>query len=623
MGKKPLKQTFSELTISTLMIASLICLLLASAVIFTLFLFPYPQAASWANHLVQDGQLESFTLLRYQQLRIPGLAGAALLALISISGLIQWRRLRAYLSNSLSNLPDILRRFRCDWVGLLRAFRQFCDRRIILAMLVLSAIAIALRIFLIMRPMEHDEAYTAVIFGFEPLHNGLSDYHFPNNHVFHTLLLHISYSFFGANEWAVRLPAFIFGILLAPFGFLLAKRWYGLKSAWLAGIIIAALPALIDYSVNARGYTLMAFFTLLTFILGTYVKRHNNLAAWLLLIVSGALGFYTLPIMVYPLAILYIWLALAWLIRDYGSEYHGAALIKRTLIGGTLTAILGLAFYIPIFRNWGIRSLLANPYVEALSKETYNQVILSRFQDAWQLINRGLWPFTGLILIIGFGLSLIFYRRITNEKIPLQIVSMVTIVVLVAVQRPNVLARTWVFLLPLLGIWAAVGLVTVFEQQRNSQPHTRRVSPAFILMLFWGAFFLIGGILYNIEQYPVSRPHIGEMERATLFLQKHLQPGDVVVITAVDDAPMWFYFAKYGLSRDIFARNRPFKTAYVVVNASDNQTVLSVIRARGPDRGFFDFSTQQQLTSIGRQQIYIISANQEALQKAYPDIRFP
>ncbi|OJX40447.1 MAG: hypothetical protein BGO78_05475 [Chloroflexi bacterium 44-23] len=623
MGKKPLKQTFSELTISTLMIASLICLLLASAVIFTLFLFPYTQAASWANHLVQDGQLESFTLLRYQQLRIPGLAGAALLALISISGLIQWRRLRAYLSNSLSNLPDILRRFRCDWVGLLRAFRQFCDRRIILAMLVLSAIAIALRIFLIMRPMEHDEAYTAVIFGFEPLHNGLSDYHFPNNHVFHTLLLHISYSFFGANEWAVRLPAFIFGILLAPFGFLLAKRWYGLKSAWLAGIIIAALPALIDYSVNARGYTLMAFFTLLTFILGTYVKRHNNLAAWLLLIVSGALGFYTLPIMVYPLAILYIWLALAWLIRDYGSEYHGAALIKRTLIGGTLTAILGLAFYIPIFRNWGIRSLLANPYVEALSKETYNQVILSRFQDAWQLINRGLWPFTGLILIIGFGLSLIFYRRITNEKIPLQIVSMVTIVVLVAVQRPNVLARTWVFLLPLLGIWAAVGLVTVFEQQRNSQPHTRRVSPAFILMLFWGAFFLIGGILYNIEQYPVSRPHIGEMERATLFLQKHLQPGDVVVITAVDDAPMWFYFAKYGLSRDIFARNRPFKTAYVVVNASDNQTVLSVIRARGPDRGFFDFSTQQQLTSIGRQQIYIISANQEALQKAYPDIRFP
>lgn len=623
MGKKPLKQTFSELTISTLMIASLICLLLASAVIFTLFLFPYPQAASWANHLVQDGQLESFTLLRYQQLRIPGLAGAALLALISISGLIQWRRLRAYLSNSLSNLPDILRRFRCDWVGLLRAFRQFCDRRIILAMLVLSAIAIALRIFLIMRPMEHDEAYTAVIFGFEPLHNGLSDYHFPNNHVFHTLLLHISYSFFGANEWAVRLPAFIFGILLAPFGFLLAKRWYGLKSAWLAGIIIAALPALIDYSVNARGYTLMAFFTLLTFILGTYVKRHNNLAAWLLLIVSGALGFYTLPIMVYPLAILYIWLALAWLIRDYGSEYHGAALIKRTFIGGTLTAILGLAFYIPIFRNWGIRSLLANPYVEALSKETYNQVILSRFQDAWQLINRGLWPFTGLILIIGFGLSLIFYRRITNEKIPLQIVSMVTIVVLVAVQRPNVLARTWVFLLPLLGIWAAVGLVTVFEQQRNSQPHTRRVSPAFILMLFWGAFFLIGGILYNIEQYPVSRPHIGEMERATLFLQKHLQPGDVVVITAVDDAPMWFYFAKYGLSRDIFARNRPFKTAYVVVNASDNQTVLSVIRARGPDRGFFDFSTQQQLTSIVRQQIYIISANQEALQKAYPDIRFP
>ncbi|PKO04579.1 MAG: hypothetical protein CVU41_16175 [Chloroflexi bacterium HGW-Chloroflexi-3] len=57
--------------------------------------------------------------------------------------------------------------------------------------------------------------------------NGLSDYHFPNNHVFHTFLVHLTYKLFGPYEWAVRMPAFIASLLLAPFGFIFAKRWYG------------------------------------------------------------------------------------------------------------------------------------------------------------------------------------------------------------------------------------------------------------------------------------------------------------------------------------------------------------------------------------------------------------
>ena len=164
--------------------------------------------------------------------------------------------------------------------------------------------------------MQHDESYSSVIFAFEPLYKGLADYHFPNNHVFHTFLVHISYLIFGPQEWAVRLPAFSAGVLLAPLGFILAERWYGKQTAWLAGILIATMPELIRYSVNARGYSIMALLTLLIFILAYYVKRKKNYAAWFLIGIFGALGFYTLPIMVYPLFILYSWLGITWI--DWG-----------------------------------------------------------------------------------------------------------------------------------------------------------------------------------------------------------------------------------------------------------------------------------------------------------------
>ncbi len=597
-------------------------LILATALIIT-FLLPYPQAAGLVNRLASDGQLESFTLPRYQQLRMPGLILSTLLVLLAFSTLFFWQKIVPKLYFSMKSLPTLLVRFGHDWVRLVHSFRQFCDRRMVFILFSVTGLAIALRIFLIMRPMLHDEAYTSVVFGFEPLRNGLSDYHVPNNHVFHTLLLHIAYLLFGAHEWAVRLPAFLSGVLLAPLGAILARYWYGRRSAWLAGIMIASMPALTDYSVNARGYTLMALFTLAIFILGTYLQRHHNLAAWFLFVLCGALGFYTLPIMVYPLVIFYLWLGLVWLIKDHSSDYPRTKLLKLAFVSGLLTVITGLVFYIPIIRNWGLKSLLANQYVEALSSTTYNQTLLSRLQDFWAMINSNPLPFAGIILLIGFGLSLIFQRKITSQKVPLQLLSLFTISILVGIQRPNAFARTWVFYLPLLCIWAAAGLLAPFKQSISAKPKPgKKVLPT-ILFVFWSSYFLLGGVLHTITSYPTSKPHVGEVEQATLFLKQHIQPADIVVITAIDDTPMWFYFAKYDLARTYFDRARPFENAYVIVNPSQQQTVESVISERGPDRGFFDYSSQQLIIAFGHQQIYMVAADKDALNRAYKQGKSP
>lgn len=602
---------------SIVLLVIIATVLITCLLIFVTFLQPYPQTAGLFNWLASDGELESFTPRFYQLVRLPVLLLSALIALSLAGVLLFWQSTSTKIISVLIHSGGFPGRFRHDWVLLLRSVRAFFDSKTSLAVLIVTVVAFVLRVLLVQQPMQHDEAYSAVVFGFEPLHNGLSDYHVPNNHVFHTLLVHLAYRLFGALEWSIRLPALMAGVLLAPLGLILAQYWYGRKSGWLAGILIASLPALIDYSVNARGYTLMAFFTLLIFILGTYLKEHHNRAAWFLLILFGALGFYTLPIMVYPLVILYTWLGFASLSKDIHSYDSRLKFLQWTLISGMLTIVTALLLYLPIFRNWGIKSLLANQYVESLSTATYTQTLLSRIQDAWGLINTNPLPFVGTVLLIGMAASFIFHKQITRQRIPLQLLSLVTITALVAIQRPNIYARTWIFFLPLLCIWAAAGLIAIFENRRSSQLQGRTHRLVNFLLVFWSMYFFLGGLLHTLGSIPASRPHSGDIEQATLFLKQHVQAEDIVIITAIEDAPMWFYFAKYNLPRTYFERTRLFENAYVIVDPSQHQTVESVISQRGPDQGFFDFSSLRPLISFGHQQIYLLSADHEALQKAY------
>lgn len=464
--------------------------------------------------------------------------------------------------------------------------------------------------------MEHDEAYTAVVFAFEPLVNGLTDYHFPNNHVFHTFLVHLTYKLFGPVEWAVRMPAFIASVLLAPSGFILAKRWYGARVAWLSGVLIAALPDTIHYAVNARGYSLMALFTLLTFILVLYARQQKNEAAWFLSVITGGLGFYTLPIMAYPLAIIYGWLVLSWILKLYGQGYSSISFLFHILVTGISTAIFGLLLYVPIFLNWGFKSLFANSYVAAMDQTLYSQTILSRLSESWLVLNQGDVPGFGYILIAGFILSIIFHWKINRDKIPISLLSLIIITLLLIIQRPNVYNRTWQFFYPLASIWVSAGWIALVDGLlRFTKVNNRKVSVFTTGLL--ALLFFINGFTYLRDQIPKSVEGYGYIERASVYIMDLLTPEDIVIITATDDAPMWYYFEKHGFGQDYFSKFKPFKYAYIAVTRSDNQTVEQVILERGPDLEFFDMKSMEKITTINRLEIYKIKANDAVIESVF------
>ena len=84
-------------------------------------------------------------------------------------------------------------------------------------LLIICVIGVTLRLALLNQPMRYDETLTFIGYASRPLWQALTDYSAPNNHLFHTLLVHLT-TLFGTqySEWMIRVPAFAAGAAVIP-----------------------------------------------------------------------------------------------------------------------------------------------------------------------------------------------------------------------------------------------------------------------------------------------------------------------------------------------------------------------------------------------------------------------
>jgi 4-amino-4-deoxy-L-arabinose transferase-like glycosyltransferase len=477
----------------------------------------------------------------------------------------------------------------------------------------LTLSALLARLPFLSRPMQHDESYTFVTFASAPLKEALSDYNLPNNHLFHTLLVHISYVLFGDSPWAVRLPALLAGILIVPAAYGLARRLYNRQSGLLVAAMAAAAPVLISYSTNARGYTILAVLTLMTWSLGTYVRQHANSAAWLLLGILGALGFYTVPVFLNPYGILFTWLLLSFIFGNIGPDYKPR---RRFLVwmfaAGTLAVILAILLYLPVFSVSGLHAVFGNSFVESLSFNDFRQTFPGRMVETWQEWTQSVSSILTGCLVIGLALSLVFHRRISAVRVPTQLAAVVWLAPELLLQRPNPWPKIWLALFPVVLIWCASGWIAPWLVSRPGV--SRLVNWAAGLSI---AVVLAAGAVYCLTAGPVAA-QTGPVEQSVLYLRSHLTPGDVVVVSPPDDAPTWYYWRYYHLPEIYLqTKNQRFQRAYVLINHPFDQTVEQVIRQRGPDIGFVRLNTARLVQSFGDDDLYEVAPNNEALDKAF------
>jgi hypothetical protein len=556
-----------------------------------LALLPYGILKPFLDSIMPDGNFNSLKPWNADVFKLLfGLGGLVFLCLAVLTGLRRWN-LFASFSHQF-------------WIDAGRFFvslrPRMDDLGFLAAVLVIMVLAVIYRLEYINSPLHHDEAYTYVAFA-HSLISAVTDYHLPNNHVFHTILVFLSTRIFGIQPWAVRLPAFTAGVLLVPAVYWLAKRLYDRWTALAAALLVAWLPTLVTYSTNARGYTLVALFTLLTLTLGNIVLKEKNLFVWMLISLFSALGIFTLPVMLFPFGILFVWLFLGNQVEGTGPYRSKLDFLRYWVAAGFSAALLTGLFYTPILIFTGSEKVFANGFVAPLPWANLVETLSHRFSETWVEWTSKVPLMVVIILAAGWTLSLIFHRRLSTSRVPLQLAALLWIAALIIIQRPDAWAKVWLFLLPLMLLWAAAGTVELLVKIQLK--FLRGLPLAGIVV----GLALLAGIQHAAwlaPQLPVLWAGRGSEEKAVLFVQSQLRDGDLIIVAPPDDAPVWYYSELHGINNTHLDPHMAFDRAFVLVDTVEGQTPASVIAERGPEPGMVNVGSCDLLDTFGKIQVY-------------------
>jgi uncharacterized membrane protein len=443
------------------------------------------------------------------------------------------------------------------------------------AALLVTLIGAILRILYLQQPAGNDEAYTYLAFSSQPLFTILTDYSHPNNHILHSILAHGSATLFGQVTWVIRLPALVAGILMIPISYLAGRRLYNAPAGLIGASFLAASPTFLTYSAQARGYTLLALFCLIMIWLGSELIHRNDKAGWFVFGLCGVLGAYTIPIMLYPLAAIYIWLTLEQVVR------HGLAVEFRQrmmpilfsamlVVGGTI-----LVYSPVILAGTGWRSIVANGEVVSQPWGEFIINLQTRLGRTWREWNDTLPFLFSLLTLAGFALSLPLHRKLSSTKIHLALASLVGFAIVLLIHRVAPYTRIWTFAQPWFYIWAGAGLaglVQLLFGRRNF---------AFILVTAAITIYLILSTAVDIQRnrwVEISQP--GVEETVSEYLLDN-QPADQLVAAVVPaSTQIKFYYSQKANYKDRFydtARQQSFNQLLVVVDTKDGHSIESVL----------------------------------------------
>jgi hypothetical protein len=499
------------------------------------------------------------------------------------------------------------------------------SQTILLILIILAALV--LRIVALNDPVTYDEGYTYVAFASHGWRASISDYSLPNNHVFHTALVWACTGLLGNHPWALRLPALLAGLALVAAIYALGRRLYSPETGLVAAALAAWFPELVRFSTDARGYSLIGLFTVLVIIAGweiayrTAGRRSAATGSWVLLSVFTALGFWTIPLMLYPAGALYLWLALELL---SGNGFMPTKDWLKPLLpwfySGFGAGILTLLLYVPVLFFSGWRRLVANGFVQPVeAKKYFNWVLADRLADTWATWTRGVPPDVTVLLVIGFVLALVFHRRISSTRWPQQVVVLAWVALLVLARRPEAFDRFWSWLIAPCLLWAAAGwvegvkkIVEILMQPGRLAAESRglqnffELSGKYLVPVFVVVFLLVQ-VIVTVPTIPVRWQKVGNQQAAAEYLLGVLRPGEVVLVGYPNNAPVWYYLKQGGATETTWAAREGADGYYLLLATNQkDQTLAGILKSCRLDPVHFDLEHAKLAGRFGKIEIYHI-----------------
>jgi uncharacterized membrane protein len=578
--------------IITLTVAILI--IVVAIIIIAIAFLPYPTLKSLADSVMPDGNFKALNennvivfkiLLGWIGLSM-GIAGA-IIACGYFHQVIAW-----------------LHQYSLDMRQFVMELRpKTKDFFAIIFLLLVLVCAATIRADQLNGQITHDEAYTYVVFSSTSIFNIVTNYHLPNNHVLNSLLIDLSTHLFGAQPWAVRLPALIAGLLLILATYAIARQIYGKYTSLLSAVLIAILPGAIQYSTHGRGYVFVSLFTMLCLSLANYLRKNNNLFAWSLLAICAALGFYSVPVMLFPFGMVFAWLFFENIYDNKKRANSKVNFVKNWSFTGITSVILVLLLYTPIFIYSGPNSVFANQFVQSEPWGGYLASIPSTAMAVWRDWTIGL-PFMVTVLLqIGFCLSLILDRKIATNRFPLQLAAVVGIGLLILVQRPRAETKVWTFLQAPFMIWCAAGIMGLIHTIPIKFSRKTFLATVMVIMALLASSVTAFRIFPHLRDNWVAK---NPVENTAIALKNQISPSDLIIVDSPFDAPIWYYSKIAGTSSAYFNQSLPFERLFVIVCPTSGQTLQSVLQSRGPESDQVDIASAQLVFSFGFLDTYIV-----------------
>lgn len=408
-----------------------------------------------------------------------------------------------------------------------------------LLMLFITLVAIVLRSYHLGSDLWQDEITTVVHYGRMPFLQLIGSYLRTNNHLLNSLLVRLSIGAFGESEWAVRLPAMLFGVASVPLLYWVARLALSRWASVAAASVLAVSYHHVFFSQNARGYSAALFFTLATSGLLIKALADDKGWRWALYVTGMLLGIAALANMAFVFTS-HVMIGAIAVVRVRKRGASGIPLARRLSLVFGVAGFLSLQLYAtPLPEMYAVitklyvrRATGFAPFSMEFAREIYRGVTAG---------------FGGIVaplvfLVVGLAGIGILFQANWLLTVALGLPAVLTALFLI-IRGLSFSPRFFLILLP-LGILAAMAaaeapLGNVFRYARSrTASHPRRAAVLSALLVVASVASLPR--YYRIPKQPYRA--------ALAYLETIRRPGERVVVVHAAQGGIRYYVQRMRLS---------------------------------------------------------------------------
>ena len=394
-------------------------------------------------------------------------------------------------------------------------------------------LGIGMRLIYANQPMRGDEGVVFYSFAQHPWYVIISAYNNVGNHIFHTLLMHFSWKMFGDNLWALRLPVILSGLALIPISYVIIRALSQKYISLLATSIIASSSALIEYSVNSRGYMIEVLLMVLLIGLVKYLAAHRNTFVTVLWVVLASLSFWTVPTTFYIYGGICLWF--------FGNRLRYDT-FKNTTVSlifiNLFILVLCFILYTPIFlANSGIghmTTMMSGQIQENLSYSYFIQELFGVWTRAWPELFQTL-SLIGILSALWFSFLEWKPSSLLQKKefliFPCLLWALGTSLFIFNPATRLWLVFVWVFYISIIqGLWKLI---------------PSRIAPFIftLLTILWPCWTFFNEYTYQYV-YKNSFDAFQEARKAAVYLKNNLKSDDLIYAVSPTMMPLKYELEK-------------------------------------------------------------------------------